>query len=214
MRGFAVPSWFVWWCGCAGFGQRYLAGVVDKLAGGCGCAGTNWFPHTRQSSQVVNTQVRKSCGLRFKPRRRADIFYQGFPHSEFLQLFFSTFHQESLRHSSLVVNTQVCKSCGLRFKPQRGDFFGAQGSGNVIWLVNKLAYVLHFLSFSGETKFWPEKFSQKTCSVKKKFFCAEKIFLACKWVKSGSVQNVLGFRFQNVLGCVRMYLIVALNLAP
>ena len=28
----------VWWCGCAGFGQRYLAGVVDKPAGGCGCA--------------------------------------------------------------------------------------------------------------------------------------------------------------------------------
>ena len=21
MRGFAVPSWFVWWCGCAGFGH-------------------------------------------------------------------------------------------------------------------------------------------------------------------------------------------------
>ena len=29
----------VWLCGCAGFRQRYLVGVVDKLAGGCGCAG-------------------------------------------------------------------------------------------------------------------------------------------------------------------------------
>ena len=33
----------VWLCGCAGFGQRYLVRVVDKLAGGCGCAGTCWF---------------------------------------------------------------------------------------------------------------------------------------------------------------------------
>ena len=33
----------VWLCGCAGFGQRYLVRVVKKQAGGCGCAGTYWF---------------------------------------------------------------------------------------------------------------------------------------------------------------------------
>ena len=43
LRVLGCAIWLVWLCGCAGFGQRYLVRVVNKLAGGCGCAGTSWF---------------------------------------------------------------------------------------------------------------------------------------------------------------------------